>query len=189
MFLAKIKLAALLFLLTGVLAVGGVLTYHPLSAAARQGAGEEESQAGLASTPAPARPKVPRELLEKRRDAARKVFNQRWQRFQDGRETLGDAQCAWSKRWLEAEMALSEKKAVRTAALKAHLERLWVVERLAVAKLRAGVVGPEAANAATYYRVEAEIWLFEATGKLLPPPPEAETIPTPPTYERVPPDR
>jgi RNA polymerase sigma factor (sigma-70 family) len=167
MFLTKIKVAGVLFLLAGVLAAGGVLTYRPLRAAALQGA-VEDSRPSL--TPAPASLKIPRELLEKRRDAARKVFNHTLEMFLAGRATL-EGLAAWSKRWLEAELALSDKEPDRTAALKAHLGRLWEVERLTVAKSRVGVLGPETAEAATYYRVEAEIWLFRATGKRPPPPP------------------
>lgn len=113
-------------------------------------------------------PQVPKELLEKRRDAARKVFTLHFKRLFNG---IGDVSplFAWSQRWLEAEMVLSDKKADRIAALKAHLERMRQLEQVAVNNARTGQSGQRDADAATYYRLDAEIRLFRITNKVAPP--------------------
>ncbi len=140
----------------------------------------------VSAAPAPAPPKAPRELLEKRRDAARKVFNEKLQRIRMGLETPGAEPCEWSKRWLEAEMALNDKKADRIAALTDHLKRVSEVERVAAGLARTGQLRLADADAATYYRVDAEIRLFEATGKLPPPPPEGYPAPLSPGKKPAP---
>jgi hypothetical protein len=123
--------------------------------------------------PAPEPPKVPKELLEKRRDAARKVFDNELQRFQMGAlkpEVSVIELAEWSSRWLEAELAIGDKRTDQIAACKAHLKRMRDLEEAAVGK-----VGPATkpgqrlrlrseADAVTYFRVEAEIRLIKAGG-------------------------
>jgi hypothetical protein len=115
-------------------------------------------------------PKVPKELLEKRRDAARTAFNQKMQLIRMTVEPLRVELCEWSKHWLEAEMALSEKKEDRLKALTDHLNRVAAIEHATADFARKGVGTQADAEAATYYRVDAEIRLLEAGGT----PPAAE---------------
>jgi len=79
-----------------------------------------------------------------------------------------------SERWLDAELALSEKKEDRFAALEAHVARTREVERIAFARARAGAGTEADTHAAAYERYNAEIRYFEATGKAPPPAPELE---------------
>jgi len=129
-----------------------------------------------ARLPAEDKPQVPRELLEQRRDAARKVFTEDFKRFFNFRAEI-NPMFAWSQRWLEAELVLSDKKADRIASLEAHLERLRRLEKVAIQHARVGQLHQRDADAATYYRVDAEIRLFQVTGKM--PPPAKEPSPKP----------
>jgi hypothetical protein len=113
--------------------------------------------------PAPRAPKVPRELLEKRAEAARSVFKQTLARLKTG-EPRPSELCGWSERWLNAELALAEKPADRAKALREHVDRTQEVERAAVAFAKAGQWRQSDADAATYFRLEAEIRLIKEGG-------------------------
>jgi hypothetical protein len=112
-----------------------------------------------------AAPKIPIELLEQRREAARKVFEENLTRFQAAELAMDERLMWWSERWLNAELALSEKPADRTAALEAHVKRLKKLERVFAAYAKTGQGRESDAQAATYFRAEAEIRLLEAGGK------------------------
>ena len=109
----------------------------------------------LADPPAP---KVPKELLEKRLEVARKVFQENQIRFRN-REGLVSDLFGWSERWLDAELAVSDKAADRTKALKDHVDRSRDLERMATNYARTGQGRQSDADAATYFRIEAEIRL------------------------------
>ncbi len=105
---------------------------------------------------------VPRELLEQRLEAARNVFRQNLQRLQGREAVCDDAFLAWSKHWLDAELALTDKPAERIAALKAHVERMKELEKIATVYAKTGQGRESDAQAATYSRLDAEIRLLEA---------------------------
>lgn len=117
------------------------------------------SAAALADQ-APAPLKVPKELLEKRLDAARKVFEQNMVRLKAS-EGLPSELFGWSERWLEAELAVAEKQAHRVKALRDHLDRTREVEHVAVHFAKIGQGRQADADAASYYRLEAEIRLLK----------------------------
>jgi hypothetical protein len=108
--------------------------------------------------PAPAH--APKELLEKRLEAARNVFRQNLTRVKAAQAQPSDV-FGWSERWLEAELALAAKPADRGKALRDHVERTREVERVAIALARTGQGRQADADAATYYRADAEIRLAE----------------------------
>jgi hypothetical protein len=110
--------------------------------------------------PPPAPLKVPKELREKSRDAARAVFEQNMKRVRAA-QGLPSELFGWSERWLEAELALAEKPADRIKPLRDHLARTREVERLTTGLARAGSGRQADAEAATYFRVEAEIRLLK----------------------------
>lgn len=112
------------------------------------------------ANPAPAPPGVPRELLERRLEAARKVFRQNLARLKGGQAAPSEL-FGWSERWLEAELAFAAKQADRARALRDHLSRTQEVERAALSMARAGQGRQADADAATYYRLEAEIRLLK----------------------------
>jgi hypothetical protein len=111
---------------------------------------------GLASADTP--PRVPKDLLEKRLDTARKVYEQNLARVKNGQgQPSGLAE--WSERWLDAELALAAAQADRAKALRTHLDRAREVERIATNFARAGQGRQADADAATYFRLQAEIRL------------------------------
>jgi RNA polymerase sigma factor (sigma-70 family) len=174
MFVTKMKIAAALILAVGVFAVGGVLVHRTLTAAPQakeQPAPPSQPAPKVKAAPAAAPRQVPKELLEKQLDVARKVFQTTLNRIRSG-QGLPIELYGWSERWLESELALSSKKADRLAALKAHVERTRDVERMAVKYAATGLGRQEDADAATYYRARAEIRYIQATGEM--PPPQKE---------------
>jgi hypothetical protein len=108
--------------------------------------------------PAAAPPKAPKQLLEKRLEAARKVYEQNLVRLKAAQGQPSEL-FGWSERWLEAELALADKQAERVKALNDHLDRTREVERIAATYARSGQGRQADADAATYYRLEAEIRL------------------------------
>ncbi len=114
---------------------------------------------------APAPPlKVPGELLMANRDAARQTYLALEVRARAGQANPGELS-VWSRRWLDAELALAEKQDAKTAAYQAHWERTKDTEERALALFKTGQAPLSDATAATYFRVEAEILYFQATGK------------------------
>ena len=178
MFLTKIKIATLLLLTVGIVAGGGVVTHHALTAAPPE-KGTVEPEKPAAKAEAPAARKVPKELLEKRLEVAQNVYNGTLLRLQ-GAQGIPTELFGWSERWFEAEMALSDKKADRIAAFKTHVERTREVERWLTVLARTGQAKQADADAATYYRVTAEIHFFEATGELPPKNGDKKPDPAPP---------
>ncbi len=112
-----------------------------------------------------AAPKIPRELLELRREAAHSVFDVDLKRLRAAEMATDERLMWWSERWLNAELALSEKPADRTAALEAHVKRLKELETIFEAYAKTGQARESDAQAATYFRADAEIRLMEAAGK------------------------
>ncbi|MGE5192856.1 MAG: hypothetical protein ACM3U2_10160 [Deltaproteobacteria bacterium] len=112
-----------------------------------------------------AAPKIPRELLEQRREAARKVYEEDLTRFRGAELVMDERLLWWSERWLNAELALSEKPADRTVAHEAHVKRLKELEKMFAHYAKTGQGRESDAQAATYFRADAEIRLLEAGGK------------------------
>jgi hypothetical protein len=118
----------------------------------------------LSAAPAPP-PKVPKALLQERLKAASDTYNFKLQSIRSGIGTPTEL-VGWSRRWLDAQLALCENKKDRLAAYQAHVERTRQEERLMHAIVKAGQGKQADASAATYYRTEAEIMLLEAGGQL-----------------------
>ncbi len=72
-----------------------------------------------------------------RLDVARTAYEGYWSRFQFGMENEQTV-TLWSRRWLQAQLDLSDKKADREAALQAHQDRLKKVDEIARARLDLG---------------------------------------------------
>jgi hypothetical protein len=106
-------------------------------------------------------------LQKARLDAARKAYEQHWDKFEKAVRGApnGETLCIWSKRWLNAQRGMSADKDVHPAALEAHLERMKKLEERVAQKVKVDPgLGPQAA-AAEYYRVEAELLLYESKAK------------------------
>jgi hypothetical protein len=157
MFTIRLRIDALLLLTIVLLAAGGL--FIP------RGAHGD-------AAPAPAAPKVPKELLKKRLVEAATVWEIKMHMFKLGgpRAMPIDEFSGWSERLLEAELALAEKKEDRMKALKAHLDRTGDIKGIANTLVKSGAVREADAHAATYERLHAEIRYFEATGEAPPSP-------------------
>ena len=104
---------------------------------------------------------APAALLQDRVDAAQQVFEQDLQRLKAG-VLADDGQLSrWSERWLEAELALKTNPAARIAALEAHLQRAKEVEKIATQYAQTGQGQVSAAQAARYFRTEAELRMLQ----------------------------
>jgi hypothetical protein len=73
--------------------------------------------------------------------------------------------CQWSRRWVKAEKAISEKPADLVAAYKAHWERMKIAEKHARTKYQSGRLTDTQFNMFRYYRIQAEIWFTKAQDK------------------------
>lgn len=106
-------------------------------------------------------PKAPKELLQKRVEAAQRVFEQQFKRAKGGTVSSAADVCVWSERWLNAELALCENRQERIKALEEHLKRVRAAEALAETFVRAGQAARADLDAVTYFRLDAEIRLHE----------------------------
>lgn len=123
----------------------------------RAGGGRERISLGSRRTEAP----LKKTMLEE----ARKVFEQTVARYKNGVAGAVEELYQWSGRWLEAELDLGADAAARTAALKAHLDRMKEVEKMAVALAKTGQGRDSDAAASRYFRTQAELWLARGRAK------------------------
>jgi hypothetical protein len=70
----------------------------------------------------------------------------------------------WSRRWLEAELAVDKAKNKQIAAHAAHLDRMKGLEAIRQAELKGGQAVKFEVAAVEYFRIEAEQWLAKAKG-------------------------
>ena len=132
MWMSKLKVLIAVVLALGVVGAGaGVLALdsRPLEPEAprkAEPAPKADERANQARRPAAAR-----------LDVARTAYEGYWQRFQVGRENEQTVNL-WSRRWLQAQLDLSDTKADRDAALQAHQDRLKKVDEIARARLNLG---------------------------------------------------
>jgi hypothetical protein len=71
----------------------------------------------------------------------------------------------WSRRWMEAQQDLSEKKVDRVAAVQGHLDRMKKMEDVVRELYRNKFVSVVEMTAQEFYRLEAEGWLARAKAK------------------------
>jgi hypothetical protein len=152
MFTSRWRFAPILAAVIGVFSLGAI--GHNL---AFQGA------------PAPAAKKVPKEMLEKRRDAAKGVWEIMIQEWKVSNKRKISDLLVWSEQWLDAALPLCDKKEQRIAALKAHVDRTRSLQQMLIQQVKAARSSRADAEAATYARINAEIRYFEETGKTPPP--------------------
>jgi hypothetical protein len=159
MALARLRSAVVAAAVLVVAAGAGWLTYHSLAA---------EPPTQLAA--APVRGEEPRkedpaivELQKKKLQAAEKAYDIKLQRVTGGTE-VGDDMPGVSKLWLESERELDGTRDGRLKALRAHLERMKVLEVLVRQRMEAGVKLFTPANQALaeFALYEAEIWVRKA---------------------------
>ena len=114
--------------------------------------------------PSPAAPEVPQELLKARLETARKGLEAAQGEHKAGRGRL-EAVFFWTQRVVEAELALSDKKADRIAAHEKLVKLAKDIEETAKAHFDVGQASHQELLDAAYRRIEAEIELARAKAK------------------------
>lgn len=99
------------------------------------------------------------QLAKDRAAAAEKVFRGVVAQQKAGQATVESVH-QWSVRWLDAAIDSGEAK---KQALADHVTRMTELEALAIKMKDAGVLATSDADAATYFRIESELW--QARGK------------------------
>ena len=169
MFTTKFRIAALLFLTILMVSAGKIVFPY--------GAYGE-------AAPALKAPKVPKEMLGKRLEEAKRVWAFYWQaRTSRLKIELSDL-FGWSERLLEAELALLDKQEGRIKALKSHVDRTRQIEQIAIAQVESARSSQFNVHKASYERINAEIRYFQETGKI--PPPPAKEVLLEPKVEELP---
>ena len=106
------------------------------------------------------------ELKKAKVQTARDALHALDEQIKAGRQTASDdIVTIWSKRLLEAELALCERKADRLAAHERHLKYMKQYENLVTEKYTTGSGSILSVAEARYGRLEAELWLAEARTK------------------------
>jgi outer membrane protein TolC len=113
---------------------------------------------------APVSPQVSRKLYRARLEAAQQTFKVA---LADLRVAKVDCEKVylWSKRWLEAEQALSTTKAERVTACQAHLKRMEDLRKVVMALYKVGKVAQSEVVGLEFYVAEGRVWEAEAMGK------------------------
>jgi site-specific recombinase XerD len=119
----------------------------------------------LRAAPGAAPAKVPPELAKAKVAAARKTYEVIWKNNREGLVPFAELAYRWSKRWLEAEVDLRDKKDEQVAAYQAHKDRMRELARITRDRYRNRVNTIEEATATEFYNAEAEVWLEQAKNK------------------------
>jgi len=104
-------------------------------------------------------------LAEARVAAGRKAYEETTLLYREGRSRDLDRIYLWSKRWLDAQLDVSNAKADQEAAYEAHWKRMKQLEDLIDRRMRSGVGAAIEVPQVQYYRLEAELWLARARKK------------------------
>ena len=95
-------------------------------------------------------------------EVVRQVFELRLQASRHGESPDLDQTYVWSRRWMDAQQALSETKAERMAAIETHLARMKELRNITQQLYEAKEIGAQDVMAFSFYVAEAELWLAEA---------------------------
>jgi hypothetical protein len=98
-------------------------------------------------------------LLQAQVDATRQTLEILWN---DKEFRNVDTAYQWSRRWLEAERLLKDKKQDHITAAQAHLERMRQLKNLTNQLWEQKLVSRDQPSATNYYVAEAEMWLMQA---------------------------
>ncbi len=107
-------------------------------------------------SPAAAQPNV-NSLARDKIVAAEKVYRSKLASLQAARSDV-DAVCAWSVRWLDAELA--NGKAIKQA-LAEHLARMTALEAELTKNVKQAISPQSELDAAIYFKTEAELWVMK----------------------------
>jgi hypothetical protein len=73
-----------------------------------------------------------------------------------------DTAYQWSRRWMDAERLLNDKKQDHITAAQAHLERMRQLKNLTNQLWEQKLVSRDQPSATSFYVAEAEMWLMQA---------------------------
>jgi RNA polymerase sigma factor (sigma-70 family) len=166
MFAAKVKFAATVLLGVTLIAGAGSYGYGKLSAngqtasdSAQAGAGKSSSQPPGAvkdRSPEATQKEVERKRIQiSQRDAYREQWNARRKELLQGKTTV-DMAAEANRFWGAAEIALSDNKTERVAAIQAQIDRAQTVERIVRERFDAGLAKPIELTLAKADRENAE---------------------------------
>jgi len=114
----------------------------------------------------PERRRMPNDEVKQKANAqlavVQRVFELRLQAHKQGEFPDLDETYVWSRRWMDAQQALSETRAERMAAIETHLARMREFEVIAKRLHEAREIGIQDVMACSFYVAEAELWLAEA---------------------------
>jgi hypothetical protein len=105
------------------------------------------------------------ELIRAKIAAARKTYEVVWQNNREGIVPFAELAYRWSRRWLEGELELSDKKADQVAARQAHRDRMRQLARITRDRYRNRVSTLDEAAGTDFYVTEAELWVQQARSK------------------------
>jgi hypothetical protein len=114
------------------------------------------------AAPAKAPPKVPAALVKAKVDAARRTYEVIWTNNREGLVPFAELAYRWSRRWLEGELDLSDKKADQLAAYQAHRDRMRKLGRITHERYQNRVNTVDEVTAVDFYVAEAEVWVEQA---------------------------
>ena len=118
--------------------------------------------AAFSVAPAPPQtPPKPSPLAEARYKAAVRQYEETWKYYQQSR-TSSFMVYYWSRLVLDSQQDLSDAKADRIAALKAHVDRIKQLEGLILRVRKLGFIYSTDVKSTSYYRLEADWWLEKA---------------------------
>jgi hypothetical protein len=98
-------------------------------------------------------------LLQTQLEAARNTFDALWSN--EGINN-GETLYLWSRRWLEVERQVQDKKQDQAAAVKTHLDRMKQLQRRTNKLFQEKLMTREQISAADYFVAEAEMWVLQA---------------------------
>jgi hypothetical protein len=111
--------------------------------------GDQQSDAG----------KERAKFLQAQMGAARKTYETLWT---DKEFRNVETPYQWSRRWLEVERLIKDKKEDQIEAVGAHLDRMKELQRLSNGLFQEKLLTRDQISAADFYVAEAEVWLLQA---------------------------
>ena len=117
--------------------------------------------AGALSTSAPPKEEKaapPWELARAKVEAAKRACLAIAQEYLEGKATIEQVH-QWSRRWMDAERDVNNKKAEQMEALKSHISRMQQLEKAAENRMKTRTGLASDVSAAEYHRLEAELML------------------------------
>lgn len=108
---------------------------------------------------------APTKRAKAKADAARRTYEVVWKNCKEGFIPVAELVYRWSRRWLEADLDLSDKKADRVAAYRAHRQRMGELARITHDRYRNRINTIEEVTATEFYNAEADVWIEQALAK------------------------